>query len=987
MEWESQRDGIVAQEPQTDSAAERARTIATVLATVRHLAIHPAVWTFVFLLVLWRLHSAFAPHIDSVELNAAGQLEVRGYGFGRAKGESRLAFGGARNQVPLEIVDWRDHRVIATLGTPTSGSVTITRDLWSLPLPDSVLVRPPLYDLPSQPFGYQVPVQPAAAWPLFRRDHRNSGHSPFPAVYTGGAPWTFPTGNTVASTPIIDEDGIAYFGSGDGAFRAIGPDGNQLWRYSVGGRVDAAGALLRELTFGEPPSVVVPSSNGRLYRLGAGAQGPSTLAGFEAPILPESDDGTFEGSVAIGEDGTIYAGNNDLKYYALTPNGAPKWTHRTDGIARSTAAIATDGTLLWGGIDGFIRAVNVDGSTKWMKGTQGIVAASVVLGNDGTAYVGSFDSHLYALDVNTGSVRWTFKTDDHIAATVALNEDADGVTTAIYAASTDGNLYALGPKGGLLWKYETGEPIRSSPAVGLGPKGESPGIVYFGGADGKLYAIDAASGQRRWSIDTTPDDVELRDRNDISSSVALGPTAILFGTESGALWSVPYDYCLNHDDPRCSVAPGNDLPRDHFGLAYVSPGGSAYVDSAPPISPASVITLRFVNRVRGKNVGGRLCHTRVLCRPDEIRIETEPAFPFRSQVSGDGLYLHIVPSEMLRPDTEYNIRVEAEYYTGGFQLGNLTLGGTAAGTVIQKLTLRTEASRDQFPLNVGADEVSAFELTRVTATIPSTLSSLHQAGIDASSWIFSVIHQRPPSAARPGRVVLWGIGARRDADGVLVPDPNPRRTLALSGYHQGDSFVLGTENLVWTAGAATIPLQHFELRGQLGGDLRVRPGASFVAQASPSEIPGFGSQLVLGGVLNDVYDNLLLTGSYLTRPYTEGTANRRPDGVRVSMVERARPLEKMPGKVVADLSQLSSARYRIYEHRIGIVLIDRVSDDIVPINYRDNIYVVANANGEAVQVILTVPQGTKLSHNVEIVVLVDAFPVHREDLGWNLAVK
>jgi hypothetical protein len=243
---------------------------------------------------------------------------------------------------------------------------------------------------------------------------------------------------------------------------------------------------------------------------------------------------------------------------------------------------------------------------------------------------------------------------------------------------------------------------------------------------------------------------------------------------------------------------------------------------------------------------------------------------------------------MLKPDTVYDIRVEAGYYVGGFSIGNLTLGGTAAGTVTQQLALQTRPSNPEFPLNVGGDEVSAFELTRMAVAMPSMLTSLHQVGFDANSWILSVIHQRAPQGSRQGRFIVWGIGARRDEKGGLVPDPDTRRTLALNGRYDGDAFTLAGSDFAWTVGGSSIPVEDFEIRGQLGPDLRVRSGASFFATAAASSSPSFGSQLVLGGLLSNVYESLFLTGTYLTRPYDSGgSANRRPQGLRVSMVERA----------------------------------------------------------------------------------------------------
>jgi outer membrane protein assembly factor BamB len=45
--------------------------------------------------------------------------------------------------------------------------------------------------------------------------------------------------------------------------------------------------------------------------------------------------------------------------------------------------------------------------------------------------------------------------------------------------------------GGLAWRFETAGPVRSSPVV-------ADGVVYFGSADGHLYAVDAATGAQRW---------------------------------------------------------------------------------------------------------------------------------------------------------------------------------------------------------------------------------------------------------------------------------------------------------------------------------------------------------------------------------------------------------------------------------------------------------------------------------------------------------
>ena len=52
----------------------------------------------------------------------------------------------------------------------------------------------------------------------------------------------------------------------------------------------------------------------------------------------------------------------------------------------------------------------------------------------------------------------------------------------------------------LLWSFQTGDDIKSSPVLGYG-------FLYIGSTDGKIYALDAATGDSVWAFDTD-DDVE-----------------------------------------------------------------------------------------------------------------------------------------------------------------------------------------------------------------------------------------------------------------------------------------------------------------------------------------------------------------------------------------------------------------------------------------------------------------------------------------------
>ena len=92
-------------------------------------------------------------------------------------------------------------------------------------------------------------------------------------------------------------------------------------------------------------------------------------------------------------------------------------------------------------------------------------------------YVGSWDGNLYALNLD-GSLKWKYDTGNYIWSSPALG--ADGT---LYVGSYDDNLYALNPDGSVKWKYATGYSIESSPAIG------ADGTLYVGSWDHNFYAI------------------------------------------------------------------------------------------------------------------------------------------------------------------------------------------------------------------------------------------------------------------------------------------------------------------------------------------------------------------------------------------------------------------------------------------------------------------------------------------------------------------
>jgi outer membrane protein assembly factor BamB len=812
--------------------------------------------------------------------------------------------------------------------------------------------------LPQLNFNYAAPGPAASPWPTFRRDHRNTGRSPLPARYHGDAPWFFQTGKGLFSTPIVGGDGVIYFGSADHNFYALTAAGREKWRCLTGEIIDSAGALLAN------GRVVFPSGDGYLRCLRA--DDGALVWQFDARVADrDSFNNWFEGNVGVGADGALYAGNTNFNYYCLNPDGTLRWTYPTGANAWSLAAFADDGTIFWGSNDTLVHAVTPDGARKWTRRTLGFIAASAALAAD-TVFIGSFDSYLYALDPAGGKVKWKFKTGDHIYASAAVSDDA------VFVGSTDGLLVALSHAGKLLWKYDAGAPIRSSPALGRAPSGEAE-IVYFGCGNGRLFALNAAEGSYRWSFDTTPGDPELRDRNDLNGSPALGHTGVYIGGEHGQLWYVPYDYPLHAPhDPRCARA---ELPHNLAGLRYVSPGGN--VTFAPPASlPAStLITLKLVVRENGQTVPARLYNAPFFKPGRALTVRAEPPFPFTAEVSADGHYLHLFPQDFLEPGQTYTLRIEADTYIGGFSFGNLTLGGRKSGHVRDAFNFRIE---DSPPSSLFAppstDSVPAFEWTRLAVPLPTMLPSLNQIGFDYMDWIIGLVSRTEPDARGRGKLAAWGIGARRDAGGALVADPASDFRLPLSGEYQGDDFRLANQHFTMAVTGIPITFKRFELRGRMGADWRVI-GATAFAETDILSIPTFGPLMVLAGLGNNVFEKLLALCTYLTRPYA-GPANRRPEGVWPESLA----YERSARTLTATLACAPGVTYPMAEHRPGLLLRDPATGEVITFDYHANLRAAADEAGNLRTITLTVPPNVELPARVEAIVLLDVFPLARRTL-------
>jgi outer membrane protein assembly factor BamB len=309
-----------------------------------------------------------------------------------------------------------------------------------------------------------------------------------------------------------------------------------------------------------PPTLAAPVvADGRIY---AGGHFRIIVldsdTGAELESMPAT--GPIGNSLALA-DGTLYYSMPDRRLVARDAASQEiRWEYEMSDSTGGPVSVA-NGIVYAGALDGITYAVNAtNGELIWRHDTLG-EARSPATVTGKIAHVASADRSLYALDARTGQERARFRTS---AALVAAPVTANGLTyfvsgRQLYAMESDAleypGQYAVTRTWSQLWLW--GFPLPSPPSqpgdrwrVGPDyPEGTSSrekrteGIIsapavagdrlYIGDTLGKLYGVDAITGEEQWQFQA--------EDGIVASPVAVGDL-VAFGDKSG------WFYGLNRHD-------------------------------------------------------------------------------------------------------------------------------------------------------------------------------------------------------------------------------------------------------------------------------------------------------------------------------------------------------------------------------------------------------------------------------------------------------
>src|SRR5205807_5231117 len=178
--------------------------------------------------------------------------------------------------------------------------------------------------------------------------------------------------------------------------------------------------------------------------------------------------------------------------------------------------------------------------------------------------------------------------------------------------------------------------------------------------------------------------------------------------------------------------PGEGSPAKGARVLPVTAGGNTVLPHLPRRVNRTAIT---VGRLLVRNHGQTEDSSMLGIPSPESLVHANPPFPMTVELSGDGRYVFVRPTGFLRPSTNYRVRVNGLYKSGGVHVVTGGVGGTGGGAFDDTIAFRTGRAGGSLPLTVGRGRVSALNLRRLAIPEPSFVPSVNQIGFDSYDFL------------------------------------------------------------------------------------------------------------------------------------------------------------------------------------------------------------------------------------------------------------
>jgi outer membrane protein assembly factor BamB len=301
-----------------------------------------------------------------------------------------------------------------------------------------------------------------------------------------------------------------YVGSDDGKIYSLNKNGTLRWTFTPSSAPQKIHSVPIVIPEGSTPYIYFLNNSGDIYKIRDDGSYATQVWVRDLPA------GNWCSSLGWDYSGYLYVGGADGRVYKLS---------QQDGTTPSTwvyDATITGELSTIPAIDAFSPGVNSlwiassEGKIYKLNLADGVVQSSTM---SLSGVVGSpwLDAGFYNASLNSFNLYWTSldgklrcRTASNLTTIPADWSDLDvgaPIRTSpfltyeagrkyVYFGADNGKLYKVDAASGtIVWTYQTGGPIRTTPVV-------YGGYVYFGSDDGYVYCISASSGNLRpkWPI-------------------------------------------------------------------------------------------------------------------------------------------------------------------------------------------------------------------------------------------------------------------------------------------------------------------------------------------------------------------------------------------------------------------------------------------------------------------------------------------------------